>query len=246
MPVSISRRTAGSNAALTPSPQERESPAWWISSRMTRVAPGHGAPAVHLRRHADLGVGDHRAVEVGGGVHVGVAERGVELDADPGRGRRPTGSSGARSGATTVTASTVPSASSSAAIRRANVVLPAPGVATARKSSAAPAQVLHQRLALPGPQRAQRLPDSVATRPPHGLLPRPSRETALAERLAKAGERIAVRGGRAVAIRRPGVAEAVTPAATRGSPCTAGRPGTAPGRGRAPTACRTAPAPACR
>src|SRR5579859_757410 len=38
-------------------------------------------------------------------------------------------------GVTTVTASTVPSASSSAAIRRAKVVLPAPGVATARKSS---------------------------------------------------------------------------------------------------------------
>src|SRR5689334_18248722 len=38
-------------------------------------------------------------------------------------------------GVTTVTASTVRSASSSAAIRRANVVLPAPGVATARKSS---------------------------------------------------------------------------------------------------------------
>jgi hypothetical protein len=37
VPVSISRRTAGSNAALTPSPQERESPAWWISSRMTSV-----------------------------------------------------------------------------------------------------------------------------------------------------------------------------------------------------------------
>src|ERR1700722_2599989 len=37
-------------------------------------------------------------------------------------------------GTTTVTRSTVPSASSSAAIRRANAVLPAPGVATARKS----------------------------------------------------------------------------------------------------------------
>ena len=35
-------------------------------------------------------------------------------------------------GVTTVTASTVPSASSSAAIRSANVVFPAPGVATAR------------------------------------------------------------------------------------------------------------------
>src|SRR5690606_39523065 len=37
-------------------------------------------------------------------------------------------------GTTTVTVSTVRSLSSSAAIRRANVVLPAPGVATARKS----------------------------------------------------------------------------------------------------------------
>src|SRR4029453_16719234 len=38
-------------------------------------------------------------------------------------------------GPPTVTASTVRSASSSAAIRNANVVLPAPGVATARKSA---------------------------------------------------------------------------------------------------------------
>ncbi len=38
-------------------------------------------------------------------------------------------------GATTVSWSTVPSASISVATRNANVVLPAPGVATARKSS---------------------------------------------------------------------------------------------------------------
>jgi hypothetical protein len=37
VPVSASRRVAGSNASWHASPQDFESPAWWISSRMTRV-----------------------------------------------------------------------------------------------------------------------------------------------------------------------------------------------------------------
>jgi hypothetical protein len=52
-------------------------------------APGQRAPPVHRGRHPDLGVGEHRAVEVGRGVHVGVAERRVELHADRAGRRRP-------------------------------------------------------------------------------------------------------------------------------------------------------------
>ncbi len=37
VPVSASRRVAGSNASWQASPQDFESPAWWISSRITSV-----------------------------------------------------------------------------------------------------------------------------------------------------------------------------------------------------------------
>lgn len=37
VPVSARRRVAGSNASRQASPQDLESPAWWISSRMTSV-----------------------------------------------------------------------------------------------------------------------------------------------------------------------------------------------------------------
>ena len=37
VPVSASRRLAGSKASRTASPQESASPAWWISSRITSV-----------------------------------------------------------------------------------------------------------------------------------------------------------------------------------------------------------------
>jgi hypothetical protein len=50
---------------------------------------GHRAAPVHLGCHAHLGVGQHRAVEVAGRVHVGVAERVVELDPDAGGGVGP-------------------------------------------------------------------------------------------------------------------------------------------------------------
>ena len=56
-------------------------------------------------------------------------------------------------GVTTVIASIRRSASSSAATRSANVVLPAPGVATVRKSRGAAREVARQCAALPGPQR---------------------------------------------------------------------------------------------
>ncbi len=37
VPVSARRRVAGSKASRHASPQDLESPAWWISSRITRV-----------------------------------------------------------------------------------------------------------------------------------------------------------------------------------------------------------------
>ncbi len=37
VPVSARRRVAGSKASRQASPQDLESPAWWISSRITRV-----------------------------------------------------------------------------------------------------------------------------------------------------------------------------------------------------------------
>ena len=37
VPVSASRRVAGSNDSRTPSPHDSASPAWWISSRITSV-----------------------------------------------------------------------------------------------------------------------------------------------------------------------------------------------------------------
>ena len=37
VPVSASRRVAGSKASKQASPQDLESPAWWISSMITRV-----------------------------------------------------------------------------------------------------------------------------------------------------------------------------------------------------------------
>ena len=39
VPVRARRRAEGSKASLRPSPQERESPAWWISSMITSVRP---------------------------------------------------------------------------------------------------------------------------------------------------------------------------------------------------------------
>jgi hypothetical protein len=117
---------------------------------------GHRPPPVHRGRHAHLRIRQDGAVEVARGVHVGVAERMVELDADPGRGGRPLclqmlgradhgdrfdravgeqlggdpqsegGLAGARGG------------------DRHEVVGPAP-------------QVLHKSLALPGPQRRKGL-----------------------------------------------------------------------------------------
>ena len=37
VPVSATRRRAGSNASATASPHDSPSPAWWISSRTTSV-----------------------------------------------------------------------------------------------------------------------------------------------------------------------------------------------------------------
>ena len=42
----------------------------------------HRTSPVHRGRHSDLGVGHDGAVKVASGVHVGVAEAAIELDAD--------------------------------------------------------------------------------------------------------------------------------------------------------------------
>src|SRR6266536_1611853 len=134
VPVRASRRTAGSKAAFPPSPQERESPAWWISSRMTSVR------RVIVRRRCTWG-----AMPTWAYVRTAPwksAEECTSALRKVGSSWMPTRPAAVDHwflrcsvGVTTVTASTVPSASSSAAIRRAKVVFPAPGVATARKSS---------------------------------------------------------------------------------------------------------------
>ena len=54
VPVSDSRRVARSKASRMPSPHDRASPPWWISSRMTRVGVSLGAAAVQLRLRGDL------------------------------------------------------------------------------------------------------------------------------------------------------------------------------------------------
>ena len=183
VPVSIRRRTAGSNAALTPSPHDRGVAGVVDLVEDHQRPAGHRAPAVHLRRHAHLRVGDDGAVEVG---RRSARRRcGTSGRAGCRPAPRPVAHCALRCsvGATTVTASTVPSASSSAAIRRANVVLPAPGRGDRQEVLAAPAQVLHERLALPGPQRRE-LSSEVRTRPATSPL-RPPRATKTPPRPAR-------------------------------------------------------------
>ena len=129
---------------------------------------GQGTPAVHLRRHPDLGVGEHRAVEVGRRVHVGVAERRVELDADrPARGgplvlqvlgRRHHGDRLDR---------TVSQQLGGDPQREGR--LPRPRRGYREIVLVAAAQVLHQRPALPGPQRRERVQNRPRRR--HRSLP---------------------------------------------------------------------------
>ena len=133
VPVSASRRRAGSKASRTASPHDSASPAWCTSSRITSV----------LKRSVRMRCAS------------GLAATPAYVSATPTksllvRPLRPeyAGSSGMPTfaaasahcvlrcsvGATTVIRSITRRDSSSAATVSANVVLPAPGVATARKS----------------------------------------------------------------------------------------------------------------
>jgi hypothetical protein len=118
--------------------------------------PGHGAPPVHLGRHADLGVGDHGTVEVGGGVQVRVAERGVELDAHPGRGLRPLGLQMLRRGhhGDRLDGAVVQQLGGDP---EGEGGLAGAGRGDRREVLGTATQVLHHRLALPGPQGRKRL-----------------------------------------------------------------------------------------
>ena len=89
VPVSSSRRVAGSNASRTASPQLLAVAAVVHLVEDHERAPAGGAGAVQGRRGGDAGVGDRDAVVVGAGAAHRVAEPGVERDADPGGRERP-------------------------------------------------------------------------------------------------------------------------------------------------------------
>ena len=154
-------------------------------------------------------------------------------------------------GATTVTRSTTPRCSSSAATRSAKVVLPAPGVATARKSRGWSVEVLLQRRGLPGAQLGGGAPGRPLGERGGQVgcgcgAHRRSRITTFG-RSGMPGTTVHLDGARGRVDRRvAGGLLGVSPcrpaarAGPRRSPCTSGRPGTSPGRGRAPRPCRTA------
>ena len=149
-PTGTAGATAGSKAKRTPSPHDRLSPAWWISSS-TISAPSH-QPAQRARVGRHLLVGDHHAVHVGG-----QQRRSPPTTRDPGGGpaarpRAPTAASGAGSAPRSPPGGPGPPAAPAAPRASANRVLPAPGVATARKFGDAAALEARQRLALPRAQ----------------------------------------------------------------------------------------------
>ena len=188
MPVSASRRRAGSNASRTASPHDSASPAWCTSSRITSVL--NRSVRIRMRERVDrhAGVG-HRDADVvlrwscpcrpayvgsigmparaAASAHCGLEVLGRRDDRDPVDDRA--------------------APSSSAATVSANVVLPAPGVATARKSRGLLGEVLpsaavcQARSAAPCPRRrgpgqagrqAATAGQSAAGRPSLGRSPR--------------------------------------------------------------------------
>ena len=201
VPEMASRRTDGSNASRMESPHARSSAAWWISSKITnasvdslpqhRGAGGHllvgGDDAVHVRRQLPVG-GRPRRVEVQGEAGGGLGPLHLEVGGgrhhdQPARGRSD------RTWRATV---------------RANVVLPAPGVATVKEVVLTSSHVL-----LEG-----------------GLLPRPEPDAA---GHSDAGGKAASHTGNAVCHARP--REPITPAEHQvsASRAPAGRAGRTPG-----------------
>ena len=136
VPVRDRRRVAGSNASRMPSPQLRASPPWWISSRITSVL----AASVRLRCRTGL---------FATWAYVSATPR-YSAPCRPsaflkfGSIAMPTRAALSAHwrlrwsvGATTVSRCTTPESIRILATRSANVVLPAPGVATVRKSCGA-------------------------------------------------------------------------------------------------------------
>ena len=133
VPVRLSRRVAGSNASRTASPQLFASPPWCTSSSTTSVR------LRVVRARCSAGWAATPAYVTTTPWKSALVE--PALLRKPGSRAIPTRAAASAHwvlrcsvGATTVTAWTTPAASSSLAIRSAKVVLPAPGVATARKS----------------------------------------------------------------------------------------------------------------
>ena len=89
MPVSASRRVAGSNASRTPSPHDSASPAWCTSSRITSVLNRSVRIRMRERVDRDAGVGHGDADEVLRGLALAGGVRRVDRDAGPRGGLGP-------------------------------------------------------------------------------------------------------------------------------------------------------------
>ena len=83
VPVSSRRRVASPKDSRMASPQESASPPWCTSSRMTSVFADSVSRLCRAASHADLRVGEGRAVPVPPEPAVRVLEHGVQVDRDP-------------------------------------------------------------------------------------------------------------------------------------------------------------------
>src|ERR1044072_6690726 len=131
VPVSASRRVAGSKASRQASPQDLESPAWGISSRMTRVLRCSQRLRCSMGRTptpAYVTATPWYSLLSGPALYSGSSLIPIRAAASAHCFLR------CSVGATTVTCCTTWWCSSHDARVSAKVVLPAPGVATARKS----------------------------------------------------------------------------------------------------------------
>ncbi len=131
VPVSARRRVAGSNASWQASPQDFESPAWWISSRITRVLRCSHRLRCSMGRTptpAYVIATPWYSLLTGPALYSGSSLMPMRAAASAHCFLR------CSVGATTVICCTTWWCSSHEARVSAKVVFPAPGVATARKS----------------------------------------------------------------------------------------------------------------
>src|SRR5690606_2120800 len=131
VPVRASRRAAGSNASRHASPHDLLSPAWWISSRITRVLRCSTRLRCSIGRTptpAEVTATPWYSLPSGPALYSGSSLIPIRAAASAHCFFR------CSVGATTVICCTTWWCSSHDARVSANVVLPAPGVATARKS----------------------------------------------------------------------------------------------------------------